>query len=156
MEDATGECVFDEDSVQELMRTFDHGGLARVNAVPFEQITHPGVMRDVWITPAAESLYRQVDPDADLELSRAFPVGTVIVHERIDGSEGNTVQVKREPGRVGDNGEVWWFGKYFLDGSPDVDPCSPCIACHSLDMHPTTEGLFGVPRHALTGWPNID
>lgn len=141
VEDEAGACHFDEAEVAELVRTFDRGRLVRVNAVPFEQISSAGVMRNVWITPEAEALYRRVDPDREVALPEPFPVGTAIVHERVDRLEGHTVQVKLEDG--------WWFGKYFDDGTPDEVPCTPCVACHNEDLHPTTEGLWGVPRHAL-------
>lgn len=154
--DANGECVFDEASVQQIMRTFDQGDMALINPEPFEQITSPEVLRNVWVNSLPTDaggdtvgLYRLVDPETHDELPAEFPVGTVIVHERVDGIEGSTVQVKRELGFENEGGGRWWFGKYFPDGTPDEDPCNPCHYCHTLEQHPGTEGLWGVPREAL-------
>jgi hypothetical protein len=155
-QDETGECVFDEEAVADLMRSFADGDLVQINAEPFPQVTDSNVERNVYITPLfvapgldTVDLYQLVDPyRADDELPFEFPVGTAIVHERVDGLEGSTIQVKREEGFEGDEGRQWWFGKYWPDGEPDLVDCTPCILCHTETAHPGTEGLYGVPGDA--------
>ncbi len=150
-----GACAFSEAAVARIMKTYDNGELVKVNAEPFPQITDSDVMRNVWITPLPTvqgldtvDLYTLIDPDGSTELPAAFPVGTVIVHERVDRAEGSTVQVRRELGYANEGGGPWWFGKFYEDGTPDNNDCLPCWTCHTLDMHPDTEGLWGVPMEA--------
>lgn len=152
-----GQCAFDEEAVLELVRTFDDGGLVRVNDEPFEQIYGTLIQRNVWITPlplpgggTAATLYAGIDPDDNVTpLAQDFPTGTVIVHEAIDREEGHGVQIKREEGWVGEDGRDWWFGKIFDDGSYDPNECSPCEMCHSDANRPMTDGLVGVTRDAM-------
>jgi hypothetical protein len=158
-EEEDGSCVFDEDAVVELAQTFRNGDLEKINAEPFLQVfaAGPRIRRNVWVTPldlregvgSAADLYAEVDPAADTVLDRRFPVGTVIVHEAVDGEEGNAIQVKRERGYDDGFGRQWWFTKIHEDGTPDDNPCAPCVTCHSLDIRPGSDGLWGVPREAL-------
>lgn len=156
--DETGACVFDEDAVAALVRTFEDAGFVKINAEPFLQIYGTQIERNVWVTPlrtpglriTASDLYAAVDPDApDRPLIDDFPVGTVIVHEAIDRTEGHGVRVKREPGWDSEDGHSWWFGKIFDDGTPDENECSPCTDCHGPSVLLPTEGLVGVTREAM-------
>ncbi|MCB9677924.1 MAG: hypothetical protein H6737_22690 [Alphaproteobacteria bacterium] len=148
-------CAFDEGLVPELVRGFDDGRLVRVNAEPFEQITE-NTQRNVWISrlPVTADLdtvdlYTALDPFEPRALDAPFPVGTVLLHERIDLAEGHTLQVRMPDDYVNAGGGPWWFGKHFADGTPDEVPCSPCEMCHSADQRPGTEGLWGVPPDAV-------
>ena len=44
-------CVFDEEQVFELVRTFDEGAFVKVNHDPFTQIYGVLIQRNVWVTP---------------------------------------------------------------------------------------------------------
>ncbi|MFZ5476999.1 MAG: hypothetical protein ACOZNI_09520 [Myxococcota bacterium] len=152
-----GACVFDEDSVVDVVVNMDSSGLVRVNAEPFVQVMGPAFERNVWVSPVpsreepgadALALYLAIDPeDPDGELWADFPVGTLLVHETVNREEGHTVQVKRDDW-LDENGRGWWFGKYYDDGTKDENACTPCVACHNGDTRPGTEGLWGVPHHA--------
>lgn len=150
-------CAFDEDAVIEVMRTFDQGDLVKVNDVPFMQVMGPSLERNIWVSPVpvpgtdmtAVELYALVRPMMDEPLPAEFPVGTLIIHETIDRSEGHTVQVKRGEDYDDGFGRNWWTGKFFDDGEPDQDPCSPCVMCHNDDMRPDSDGLYGLPDDAF-------
>jgi hypothetical protein len=151
------DCVFDEGAVQELIQSFEQGRFEEINAAPFVQIYGDAIERNVWVTrtplgdgTTAADLYRSIDPArGDQVLDRAFPVGTVIVHEAVNREQGHGVQVRREDGFVADDGGAWWDGKLFDDGTFDENPCNPCSDCHSPDARPGTEGLVGVTREAM-------
>lgn len=151
-----GACVFDEMAVAELMRTFEQGELEKVNVASFTQIMGPPLERNVWVTPlpvegtdlTAADLYQLVVPFDDARLPAAFPVGTLIIHETVDRSEGHTVQVKLDDDYDDGAGRSWWTGKYYDDGEPDLNDCTPCIACHNMDARPESEGLIGLPDDA--------
>ena len=153
---AGGECAIDERAVSKLMRNFDDGQMVQINQEPFDQVMGERTSRNVFVLPlpAADGLtsvdlYRMVDPfDFDDVLPSAFPVGTAIVHERIDRVEGNTIQVRLADDYANEAGEPWWFGKFYDDGTPDENACSPCSVCHSA-ANAGTEGLIGVPVDAL-------
>lgn len=151
-------CVFDEDAVAEIARTFDAGGLVRINAAPFRQYAGSSIRRNVWVTPVplgngqdAVDLYLGVDPTSVAPVGDplAFPVGTVVVHEAVDREEGHGVTVRREEGWTDEEGRGWYMAKLFDDGTPDAVPCTPCVACHSDAARPATDGLWGVPPSAL-------
>jgi len=157
-------CEFDELAVVEVLRSFDDGSLVRINAVPFVQTMGPNLLRNVWVSPVpinnavlsagpqmdAADLYMEVDPyDHEAILSAEFPIGTLIVHETVNREEGHTVQVKLGADHADENGRDWWFGKYYDDGTPDTNDCSPCTTCHTSDARPNSDGLWGVPREAL-------
>jgi len=152
-----GACLFDEVAVADLMRTLADGRLEKVNDAPFLQVMGPPLERNVWVTPipvegtdlTAADLYRLVVPDRHEPLPAAFPVGTLIVHETVDRSEGHTVQVKLDEDYDDGAGRSWWTGKFYDDGEPDLNDCTPCIACHNHEAQPETEGLIGVPDIAL-------
>jgi hypothetical protein len=143
--------VVDLVEVVRVARTFRDGDLERINDRPFVQLfgDEPLLRRNVWVLPlalddgrTAANLYATIDPDAeDSEIDAAFPVGTIIVHEAVDGEQANALQI-----RAGDH---WEFAKYFEDGTLDAEPCTPCVSCHSLDTRGGSEGLWGVPRDAL-------
>ncbi len=156
------DCVFDEVAVADLMTRFDDGSLVKINATPFEQTIGPQLVRNVWVSPVpivgarglegaqdAAALYREVDPFSEEMISGEFPVGTLIVHETVNREEGHTVQVKMGGDYEDETGRDWWFGKYYDDGTEDTNDCTPCWSCHTLEVRPNTDGLWGVPREAL-------
>jgi hypothetical protein len=142
--------AIDQGRLVGVARTF-RDELERVNDAPFEQIFSDGplIRRNVWVTPlalddgrTAADLYATIDPDEkDAEIDAAFPVGTIIVHEAVDGEMANAIQVRAS--------DHWEFAKFFEDGTQDREPCTPCVTCHSLEARGGTEGLWGVPRDAL-------
>ncbi len=153
-------CVFDEASIQDLMGDFDAGELVRINREPFLQTVGTPLLRNVWVSPVAlegapagprdaAELYALVDPEeVNGELPADFPVGTVVVHEAVDREEGHGVQVKLgEP--VDELGRDWWFGKLYDDGAHDTEVCTPCVVCHTAELRPGTDGLWGVPADAM-------
>jgi hypothetical protein len=149
-------CVLAEERVADLARTFRDGQLARINAAPFQQLFGSSIRRNVWVSPielpdgrTAADLYRTIDPERDVVLDGAFPVGTIIVHEAVDQQEGHAIQIRREEAWDDGHGRHWWFGKYFDNGTLDDNPCSPCTDCHSLELRGGSDGLWGVPRGAL-------
>jgi len=141
--------------------TMAEGRLVRVNATPFMQVFGPSLERNVWASPVpirgmlgvaerdAAALYRTLDPASEgAPLEAAFPVGALFIHETVNREEGHTVQVKRDD-YADERGRPWWFAKVYDDGSYDLNDCSPCSGCHNEGSRPNSEGLFGVPRHAL-------
>ncbi len=54
-----------------------------MNTESFEQLTDSSILRNVWVSVESAWRYRPVDPG-----------GTVIVHERVDGLEGSTIQIE--------------------------------------------------------------
>jgi hypothetical protein len=147
-----GECQLQEAAA--VARTF-RDALELVNDEPFLQVVAAGtpLLRNVWISslPLGDGrttvdLYRTIDPSEPTEIDGDFPIGTVLLHEAVDGSEGNTMQVHLGPEYDDGNGRHWWFGKYYEDGLPDDEPCTPCTACHSNELRPGSDGLWGVPR----------
>ena len=152
-----GACEFQHDAAEWIARTF-RDELELVNDEPFQQVIAAGapLLRNVWITPlplgdgrTATDLYTEIDPFEPSEIDSDFPIGTVLVHEAVEGTEGNTMQVHLGAGYDDGNGRHWWFGKYYEDGTPDEVPCTPCTACHSNEVRPGSDGLWGVPREAL-------
>ena len=152
-------CLFDEDAVNEVAQTFRESDLEKINNEPFLQVVTLGtpILRNVWVSPVplldgsrtASDLYRMINPHASDQLDADFPVGTIIVHEAVNGEEGNGIQVRREDTWDDGSGRPWWFAKIFDDGTLDENPCSPCVACHATTVRPGSEGLWGVPREAL-------
>jgi hypothetical protein len=146
-------CSFSEAEVASLMTRFDQGELVKINSEVFMDYA-VNVERNVWVSPVplgedtlltAVDLYQEIDPnDDETILSQDFPVGTLIVHERIDGFEGHTVQVKLGADFSDELGRDWWFGKFYDDGTADEVACEPCENCHSQEQRPNTDGLWGV------------
>lgn len=158
-------CVFSEDATADTIRHMDDGRLVKINAVPFLQEMGPSLNRNVWVSPVpvpdwfdpntgmqldAADLYMLVDPSSNDVLPAEFPIGTLIIHETIDREQGHTVQVKVGGATfLDENGRDWWFGKYFDDGLPDENDCTPCTTCHNDGVRPESDGIMGVPRSAL-------
>jgi hypothetical protein len=73
-------------------------------------------------------------------------VGTVIVHEAVNGEEGHGIQIRRADDWDDGFGRHWWFTKLYDDGTVDDRVCTPCVSCHSSDLLPGSDGLWGTPR----------
>jgi hypothetical protein len=153
-----GVCAFNEAAVQETVRALGSDQLVRVNAEPFVQVLGTQYERNVWVSPVpvpevegldAAALYAMLDPgDGSIRLEAAMPVRTLIVHEAVNREEGHAVAVKRDD-YLDENGRAWWMAKIWDDGSFDENACQPCSDCHSDNVRPNSEGLWGVPHESM-------
>lgn len=154
--DTIGECAFDEPAVLDLVRTLEEGPLVKLNPEPYiPPYSSNPIARNVWVSPVAipdedtlaSDLYLSIDQDEwATPLDVAFPVGTVIVHEAVNGEEAHGVEVKRDD-YVDETGRPWWMAMVFDDGEIDVTPREACADCHTAPWRPT-EGLWGLPTSA--------
>lgn len=145
-------CEFDEDEMLALAGHFDDGSMERVNAEPFDQVMGEALERNVWVAGPmsslgldAATLYRGLDPSQGVSpLPAEMPVGTVLVHEAVNGEQGHGIMAKiatyEEAGE-----DSWFAAKVWPDGMLDLSDCNPCESCH---VRESTERLWGVPPDA--------
>ncbi len=153
------QCVFDEASILALVRTFDDGELIKVNAEPYmPPLSATPIRRNTWVSPVAvecaedltaPELFLSIDQDDwSHDLDHDFPVGTVIIHEAVDGEEAHGVEVKRSD-YEDDLGRDWWLRMVTSNGVIE-EPAQygqACSSCHNESTRPS-EGLWGVPEFA--------
>jgi hypothetical protein len=147
-----GVCAFSESEVADAIASGRYRTFEKINEAPFAQIYGTPLERNVWVSPTlvdggdgdAAALYATILPTGDVTRELDFPIGTMIVHETVNGEEGHGIRVRREEGFVGPEGHGWWFGKIFDDGTVDDNPCSPCSDCHAEALRPEADGLIGV------------
>lgn len=152
-----GQCEFDEAAVRALVADLHDGPLVEVNEEPYLPVySATPIRRRVWITPLrvegtvmdTVDLYLSIDQDDwSSPLVAPFPVGTVIVHEAVDGEEPHGVEVKRDD-YEDELGRQWWLRMIDDEGTiEDPSAREACADCHNKDYRPSG-GLWGIPTSA--------
>lgn len=140
-DDSTGEpAPFDEAEVIAAASDFE-ASLTKINAQPFASQHGLAATVNVYVSPDAADLYRGVDPEAPADV--AFPEGTLVVKEHLDGEgafAGFTMMYLGPEGYDPAGGD-WFWALVGADGGTQLSgSLGSCIGCHE----PASSFVFGV------------
>ncbi|MCX4244991.1 hypothetical protein [Paraliomyxa miuraensis] len=130
--DSTGEPLpFDEAEVIELAGQYATA-LVQINDQPFTSQHALAAAVNVFVDPAAADLYRMLDPVAPVEL--AFPEGTLLVKEHLDGDGafiGYNLMYRGPEGFAPDSSDWYWARVTAAGVAAESGAIDYCINCHA-------------------------